>query len=314
MPHVVVAGPLHEAGIALLEAAPEVTFDHVTDADPRAYLSALPRADGLVLRTQPLGAAEVAAAPGLGIVARNGVGYDAVDVAALDARGIPLAVVGDVNARTVAEHAMMLVLAASRRLVKSAAALRAGDWAHRNAYESREVDGKTLLIVGYGRIGRRLGVLARAFGMRVLAHDPFCPADAFEGAERAPDLAAALAVCDAVSLHVPRTGGAVLGAAELGVLKPGAVVVNTARGGLIDEAALLDALDAGRVGAAALDVLETEPPAPDHPLLSHPDVTVTPHSAGLTRECAVRMATVTVQNVLDHFAGRLNPDLVVNMR
>lgn len=314
MPHVVVAGPLHEAGIALLEAAPEVTFDHVTDADPRAYLSALPRADGLVLRTQPLGAAEVAAAPGLGIVARNGVGYDAVDVAALDARGIPLAVVGDVNARTVAEHAMMLVLAASRRLVKSAAALRAGDWAHRNAYESREVDGKTLLIVGYGRIGRRLGVLARAFGMRVLAHDPFCPADAFEGAERAPDLAAALAVCDAVSLHVPRTGDAVLGAAELGVLKPGAVVVNTARGGLIDEAALLDALDAGRVGAAALDVLETEPPALDHPLLSHPDVIVTPHSAGLTRECAVRMATVTVQNVLDHFAGRLNPDLVVNMR
>jgi D-3-phosphoglycerate dehydrogenase len=300
--------------MALLEAAPGVTFDYVTDPDPRAYLAALPRAEGLVLRTQPLTAADVADAPKLSVVARHGVGYDAVDVAALDARGIPLAIVGDVNSRTVAEHAMALLLAASRRIGRGTAAMRAGDWGYRNAFTPREIDGKTLLIIGYGRIGRRLAQLATAFGMRVLAHDPFVPAGGFDGAEHAPELGAALAEADAVSVHVPATDGPVLGTAELAQLKPGAVVVNTARGGVVDEAALLAALESGQVGAAGLDVFGEEPPAPDAPLIHHPEVVVTPHAAGITLECAERMARAAVQNVLDHFAGRLDPALVVNLK
>ena len=117
MPHIVVAGKLHAAGLALLDQAAGVSYDYVPDADPSAYLASLPRAEGLVLRTQPLRDVDIAAAPNLQIVSRHGVGYDAVDTAALAAREIPLAIVGDVNSRTVAEHAMMLLLAASRRLV-----------------------------------------------------------------------------------------------------------------------------------------------------------------------------------------------------
>ena len=270
MPHVLVAGKLHPAGMALLEAASGVTFDYVTDPDPRAYLAALPRAEGLVLRTQPLTAADLADTPKLSAVARHGVGHDAVDIAALDARGIPLAIVGDVNSRTVAEHGMALLQAASRRIGRGTAAMRAGDWAYRNAFTPREVDGKTLLIIGYGRIGRRLAQLAAAFGMRVLAHDPFVPAGGFDGTEHAPDLGAALGEDDAVSVHAPATDGPVLGAAELSKLKPGAVIMKTARGGVMDEAALLAVLESGQVGAAGLDVFGEEPPAPDAPLIPSP--------------------------------------------
>ncbi len=312
MPHVTVAGPLHEAGISLLEATEGLTFDHVTDPDPAAYAAHLPHTDGLVLRTQPLTAEQIATAPALRIVSRHGVGYDAVDADALAARGIPLAIVGDVNSRTVAEHAFALLLAVSRDLPRSDAAVRRGDWGWRNRFTAREVDGKRLLIVGYGRIGRALALRARAFGMTVAAFDPYLPADAFDGAELEPDLHAALARADAVSLHLPGGASPLLGRAEIAAMRPDAVLVNAARGGLADEDALANALEAGRLRAAALDVLRDEPPAPDHPLLSCETALITPHSAGLTAECARRMAEVSVRNVIDHFGGRLDPSLVVN--
>jgi D-3-phosphoglycerate dehydrogenase len=312
MAHVVVTGPIHPAGVALLERADGVTWDYVTDPDPAAYVAHLAEADGLVLRTQPLTEAILAEAPRLRIVSRHGVGYDAVDTAALDRRDIPLAIVGDVNSRTVAEHALMLLLAASRILVQSATLTRRGDWGHRNDFGPREAHGRTLLIVGFGRIGRHLAAMARAVGCTIVAYDPHLPDTAFDGVRRATDLKAALAEADLVSVHVPKTDGALIGAAEIAGMKPDAVIVNTARGGVVDEAALAEALGAGRLRAAALDVLVQEPPPADHPLLQLDNCIVTPHSAGLTAECAARMAAVAVQNVLDHFAGRLDPALVVN--
>ena len=140
MPRVLVAGKLRESGLALIESAD--VCDYVPDPDPGAYLARLPEAEDLVLRTQPLAAGHVAEAPALRIVSRHGVGYDAVDVAALDARAIPLTIVGDVNSGAVAEHAMMLMLAASRRLAKSAAAVKGGEWAYRDRLESREIHGR----------------------------------------------------------------------------------------------------------------------------------------------------------------------------
>lgn len=314
MPHILIAGAMHPSGLSLLESAPGVTFDYVPDTNKTAYLAYLPKAEGVVLRTQPLRAEHIASAPGLRVVSRHGAGYDSVDVAALNGRGIPLAVTGDVTSRTVAEHAMMLLLAASRILLKTGNALRAGDWAHRNAFEPRELDGKTLLIIGYGRIGRRLAQYAGVFGMRVLAHDPYIDAAAFEGAEPAPDLNAALAVCDAVSIHAPAAETAFIGAPELALMKPSAVIVNTARGGAVDETALAGALREGRIAAAGLDVFAKEPPPSDHPLLGLENAVVTPHSAGLTRECAERMAVVSIQNALNHFNGSLDPALVVNLK
>ena len=313
MPHLLIAGKLHPSGLDLLRSAKGVTFDYVEEISEPSYQAYLPQADALVIRTQPLSAGSIAKAPGLQIVSRHGVGYDAVDVAALNARRVPLCIVGDVNSSGVAEHAMMLILAASHRLIAADRATRGGDWGWRNGLQTHEVAGKRLLVVGFGRIGQKLAGLARAFGMQVHAYDPYIPADHWpEGAIRADDLGVALSEADAVSLHLPRADRAVIGTAELAVMKPTAVVVNTARGGLVDEVALAEALRAGRLGGAGIEVFDAEPPGTDHPLFGLDQAVLTPHNAALTVECAERMAVASVQNVLDFFAGKLDPALVVN--
>ena len=313
MPHLLIAGKLHPSGLALLQDAKGVTFDYVEEISEPSYQAFLPKADALVIRTQPLSAASIAKAPGLRIVSRHGVGYDAVEVAALNARRVPLCIVGDVNSSGVAEHAMMLILAATHRLIAADRAVRVGDWGWRNGLQTQEIAGKRLLILGFGRIGQKLAGLARAFGMEVHAHDPFIPADRWPaGTTREPDLVQALREADAVSLHLPRADRAVLGVAELAQMKPTAVVVNTARGGLVDEVALANALRAGRLGGAGIEVFAAEPPAADHPLFGIDTAVLTPHNAALTVECAERMALASVQNVLDFFAGKLDPALVVN--
>ncbi len=315
MAHILIAGKLHAAGLERLKAAKDVSFTLIDEVSLASYLPHVGAADAVVLRTQPMTAEVIAAAPRLRIVSRHGVGYDAVDVAALNARGIPLAIVGDVNSRAVAEHTLMLMLATARKAARHDAAIRRGDWNVRNRFETVELDGKTLLLVGFGRIGRRVAELANAFGMTVTAYDPFVKPEAMarHGVRPAADLVTALAQADYVSLHMPgSTAGAVMWEEEIRAMKPGAILINAARGGLVDEAALDAALREGRLGGAGLDVLKSEPPAPDHPLLSNDRVLLSPHSAGLTAECAARMAVASVQNVLDHFAGRLDPALVVN--
>ena len=309
MPHVVVAGKIHEDGVALLRAAQGFTVDVVAEVSAASYAPLMPRADALLIRTQACTAEVIASAPNLKIVSRHGVGYDSVDVAALNARKIPLAIVGDVNSRAVAEHTLALMLAAARRVVAHDAASRNGNWNERNRFDAVELDGKELLIMGYGRIGRRVAELARAFGMAVMAYDPF-----ITDGSTVPELKSALARADFVTLHMPAAKGAVIGAAELALMKPSAIIINAARGGLVDEAALDEALRARKIYAAGLDVLVEEPPKPDHPLLSNPYVTLSPHNAGLTAECARRMGLAAAQNIIDCFAGKLDSRLVVNAR
>ncbi len=315
MPHILVAGKLHPAGLARLKQADGFTFTLVEEVSLASYLPHLPEADAVILRTQPMTAEAIALAPKLKIVSRHGVGYDAVDVAALTARGIALTIVGDVNSRAVAEHTLMLMLAVARQAARHDAAVRSGEWNIRNRFETVELDGKTLLLLGLGRIGRRVAELAQAFGMAVMAHDPFVKPDvlARHRVRPAPDLAKALAEADYLSLHMPGSAsGPLIGEKELGLMKPSAILVNAARGGLVDETALDAALRAGRLYGAGLDVLEAEPPPPSNPLLSNERVLISPHGAGLTAECAARMAVASVQNVIDHFAGRLDPALAVN--
>ena len=314
MPHILVAGKLHYSGLALLDAAKGITFTYIEEISESSYQAQLPTADAVVIRTQPMSAASIAKAPSLRIVSRHGVGYDAVDVAALNARGIPLCIVGDVNSVSVAEHAMMLILAAVKRLHLSDRAVRQGSWGWRNNLEQGEIAGKTLLIIGYGRIGRHLARLAAAFGMYVIAFDPWALANGWpEGMARpVTSMEEGLAQADVVSVNLPKAGRPVLGAPELSQMKRGVVIINTARGGIVDEAALAAALASGQVGAAGLDVFDAEPPPPDHPLLALEQVILTPHIAGLTAEAAERMAISSVQNVLDFFAGRLDPALIVN--
>ncbi|MGI6245852.1 MAG: hydroxyacid dehydrogenase [Pseudochelatococcus sp.] len=314
MPHVLVAGRIHEAGIERLRRAPGFTFQVVDEVSTEAFAPHVGAADALLLRTQPLPESVIAGAPELKIVSRHGVGYDSVDVAALNARGIALAIVGDVNSVSVAEHTLMLMLAVAHRTIAYDAATRAGRWAFRNGFEATELFGKTVLVVGYGRIGRAVARLCAAFGLRVHVHDPFVDAARMEGDGFRPlsDLDAALHDADVVTLHVPFSGGPLFGARELALLKPGAVVINTGRGGLVDEAALAEALASGHVRGAGLDVFSAEPPDSDNPLLASDRVVLSPHSAGLTVECAERMAFSAADNIVSFFEGSLSPSLVVN--
>jgi D-3-phosphoglycerate dehydrogenase len=195
-------------------------------------------------------------------------------------------------------------------------AVRDGHWGVRNRFAAWELSGKTLLILGCGRIGREVARRALAFDMRVLGHHPLLPEAQLRaaGLEPAPDLATALAEADIVSLHLPVTATTrhLIDAAALRRMRPGAVVINTSRGGLIDETALAEALRKGRLRGAGIDVLEDEPPPTDHPLLGLDNVLLSPHSAAGTVEAARRMAVESADNILAALDGRLDPAAVVN--
>jgi D-3-phosphoglycerate dehydrogenase len=314
MPHLLIAGKLHPAGLALLEGRDGFTHDYVEEVSERSYAPLIGRADALVIRTQPLSSTTIAQAARLKIVSRHGVGYDSVDITTLNKRRIPLCVVDDVNSLSVAEHAFMLILAGAKRLIRADRSVREGPWGWRNALEAGEISGKNLLIIGYGRAGRHLARMAQGFAMQTRAFDPFLLEQGWPDGPTAPvaSLADGLAWADVISVHAPKAGRPILGAREFAQVKPGVVIVNTARGGVVDEGALAAAFAEGQVGAAGLDVFGDEPPAKDHPLLGLDQVVLTPHIAGLTRQAAKRMAVSCVQNVFDFFAGRLNPDLIVN--
>jgi D-3-phosphoglycerate dehydrogenase / 2-oxoglutarate reductase len=315
MPHLLIAGKLHPSGMALLSAAPDVTYDYVEAVSEESYAPFIGAADALVIRTQPMSAGTIAAATRLKLVSRHGVGYDAVDIGALSARGIPLCVVGDVNSISVAEHAMTLILGCAKFLVRADRAVRDGQWNWRNELESGEVGGKRLLILGYGRTGRHLARMAAAFGMETRAYDPFLSQNGrwpVGPVEAVDDLQGGIGWADFISVNVPKADQPLIGERELQLVKPGVILVNTARGGIVDEAALTAALTDGRVAAAGLDVFDDEPPAAGHPLLGFDQVLLTPHLAGLTAQAAERMAVSSVQNVLDFFQGTLDPALIVN--
>jgi D-3-phosphoglycerate dehydrogenase len=314
MPHVLVAGPLHPSGRAVLDRAPGITVQYLDETSEASLAAHVAEADAVLLRTQPMSAATVAKAQRLRIVSRHGVGYDAVDVDALNAGGIALAVCGDVNSTSVAEHACMLILAAAKRALMADRAVRTGPWEWRNKLQSQDLRGRNLLQVGYGRIGRHIAGMMAGFGLSIRAHDPFLPEDRWPDGPASPvsDLAEGLAWADIVSVSVPGGERPLIGRAELAAARDGVVIVNTARGGVVEEAALVEALESGKVGAAGLDVFEIEPLPADHPLVGYDQVILSPHIAGLTEGAAERMAVGSAQNILDFFDGRIDPALVVN--
>ncbi|MFO1056189.1 MAG: hydroxyacid dehydrogenase [Dongiaceae bacterium] len=316
MGRVLVLGHINEAGMALLRARPDVTLDLLPGASDAELIARLGEVDGILVRTNRLSAAVLDAAPRLRVVSRHGVGYDNVDLAALDRRRIPLTVVGDVNAVPVAELAFFLMLAVAKQGLAHDRATRSGNWGLRERFSSVELAGKRLLVVGFGRIGRQVAARAAAFGMQVEACDPYVAAAtmAAAGVRKAASLRAGLTEADFVTLHTPLTDETrnILDAAALAAMKPGARLICTARGGLIDEAALVDALRSGRLAGAGLDVFAAEPPAADDPLLALDSVVLSPHIGALTQECGVRMAEVSARNVLAGLDGTLDPALVVN--
>ncbi len=314
MVHVIVAGKIHPSGRAVLDGAPDVTVRYIDEVSEDSYAPFIHDADALLIRTQPMGADTVARAEKLKIVSRHGVGYDAVDVAALNERGIALAVCGDVNSYSVAEHACMMILAAAKRALRGDASVRSGPWGWRNKLESQDLRGRNLLILGYGRIGRHTAAMMAGFGMTIRAYDPYLSSQGWpEGAvDAAEDLIEALGWADVISVSAPKPEKPLIGSAEFSAMKEGVILVNTARGGIVDETALIAAIRSGKVAAAGLDVFAAEPPAADDPLKAFDQVILSPHIGGLTEGAAERMAVSAAQNIIDYLAGRIDPALVVN--
>lgn len=316
MADVLVVGRIKPEGMAILEAA-GLGVLVVDEHDPAAIRQGAEGVRAILVRTARIDKATLDAAKGLAVVSRHGVGYDNVDVEALNARRIPLAIAANANRVSVAEHSLAMLLALAKATAEHDAAVRAGNWAIRNAFRAFEVMGKRLLLVGFGRIGREVALRARAFGMVIDVFDPYAdPAALAElGCSPVAELDAALAAADAISLHLPLGPATrhLIDARRLALMKPRAILINTARGGLIDEAALAAALNDGRIGGAGIDVFEDEPPRPDNPLLAARNILLSPHNAGVTDESMVRMATEAASNLVDILSGRLDPGVIVNM-
>jgi D-3-phosphoglycerate dehydrogenase / 2-oxoglutarate reductase len=254
---------------------------------PEHLLGLLRDADGVISQMAPLGANVIDHLERCRVIVRYGVGVDNVDVAAATRRGIPVCNVPDYCTDEVADHTLALALALVRKLPASIDQLRQGRWGHEELRPIRRLSALTFGVYGFGRIARAVAERARAFGFRLLAHDPYVPAGFFAGAGvEQVDADSLLAESDLLALHMPLTDQTwhLLDDESFAKMKRGALVVNTARGGLIDTLALLRALDEGQVGGAALDVLETEPIAADHPLWQRPNVFMTGHLAWYSEE------------------------------
>ena len=308
------------AGWELLKAREDVEAtafaNPISTADFRAILESCSEVHGVILGLTRFGADECARSRGLKVVARIGVGYDTIDVPALSSHHIPLMVVGTANSTSVAEQAVFFMTALAKRGAELQQLVHTGRWDERFEVLPIDLAGKTVLMIGFGRIGTRAAKRCLAMEMTVLVYDPYIGSDviAAAGYEPVADLDAALPRADFVTIHCPKTAETtgLIDAVRLRRLKPTAYVVNTARGGIIDEAALEVALKNGQLAGAGLDVFDTEPVPIDHPLLKLANVLTAPHMAGVTRESMDRMAAQAVRNVLSVLDGRPIRENVVN--
>ena len=319
MKNVTVIGKLHQAGLDILSRHGGLEVSEFSDPAVPIPADKIIDADALLVRTGHLTEDDIRASTRLKVVSRHGVGCDNLPVEALSARGIPVAIVGPVNAVSVAEHTFAMLMALSKQIAAYDRAVRKGNWERRNSLAACEISGKTLLLLGLGRIGSEVAKRAVGFGMKTLVYDPFQSAEAIRkaGATKVSDWVAVLGAVDVVSLHLPLSDATryIIDANVLAAMKPDAIVLNAARGGLVDERALYLALS-GRMaaGGAGLDVFEREPPAADNPLLTLDNVVLSPHSAALTEQSARTMGEVAARNVIAGLEGRLDPELVYNRK
>ena len=313
---IMVQMPLSDGIQSVLAGRDDVEAVRFTELSENNILQHVGEYDAAIMGVAPFTERIIGMADKMQIVSRHGVGYDAIDVPALTKAGIPLSVVGIANSVTVAEHALFFMLALAKRAVLYDREVRKGNWDIRYDAPAYDLAGKRVLILGYGRIGRRLVPMAKAMGMDVHVHDPYVIQDALVTAGVTPveDWRATLPEMDFLSVNCPKNEetNSMIGTAELASMKPTAYVVNTARGNIIEEKALYQALKNNVIAGAGIDPFVVEPATPDEPLFELDNIIVSPHSAGVTRESLFRMGAVAAQNVLDCFDGKLNPDNVIN--
>ena len=306
--------PIHPEGIAILEAA-GLEVRNASSTDTVIVCSEIAEAHAAITRNAGLAGEAMRAARNLQVLGNHGTGLDPVDLETAREIGLPVVFTPQGNVQSVAEHVFAQIMGVAKRTREADHAVRSGNFDYRYTRDFVELQGRTLLIVGFGAIGRRTAEIAyHGFAMRVLVHSPSVdPATIRQaGFEPAPDLDAALGLADVVSLHqrlTPSTSG-LFDAARIARMKPGAILVNTARGAIVQPEPLIEAVRAGHLRGAATDVFEREPPQADHPYMAATGVLLSPHIGGATEEALIRTAVQTAEQVVDVLQGRRPPFLV----
>lgn len=309
-------------GIAVLKARDDIEaipFPYMSqDGAYQAILREHGPVDATILGPTRFGPAELTAAPQIKVIARIGVGYDAIDIPAMTNAGVPVMIAGTANSPSVAEQAMTFMLTLAKKGPALSALVKENRWGERLQAHNIAVDlfEKTVLVVGFGRIGTRSAKRCQAMEMNVLVYDPYVKPEVIKaaGCEPVADLDAGLSRADFVTIHCPKTPQTIgmFNAGRFKKMKRTAYLVNTARGGIVDEKALHAALSDGTLPAAALDVFDREPPDADNPLFKLPNLIVAPHIAGVTAESMNRMAIQAAQNVLSVFDGKPIKENAIN--
>ena len=303
---VLVTDSLADSGLDILRAASDVELDYRPGLKGEELLAAVSESDALITRSGTAVTPElVSSGDRLRIIGRAGVGLDNVDVEACTARGILVINAPTANIMSATEHTMAMLLSLCRNIPEAHASVKRGEWT-RSKFMGIELDGKTLGIIGLGRIGSRVAARARGFNMKVIAYDPYIADSVFTSATRVT-LDQLLAQADFITVHTPLTEETrgLIGAAEIAKMKEGVVVLNIARGGIYEEQPLADALNSGKIGGAAIDVYEEEPPGKDHPLLNAKNAILSPHIGANTIEAQDRVAVETAKMVVEALRGSI---------
>ena len=321
MSKIVMTQALCDAGYEPL--AKEGPIYVANNGNPSEYPEEMKDAECIVVRIGHMNRAEIEAAPRLRVIGRSGIGYDSIDITAANEHGIPVVIAPHCNADSVAEHTLALMFALASNIVECHNEAVKGNFEIRNSGKTFELQGQTVGIVGFGDIGKRVGRLCRAVGMRLMAYDPYCSAEDMEtqGAVCCQELSELLSNSDIVTIHTPlndETRG-LLGLEQLRQMKPTALLINCARGGIVDEAALIRALEEGTIAGAGIDVTVEEPLRAENPLCSAPNLIISPHSAAQTREATVRAATMCAEGCIAVLHGQrwpavANPEVYLHPR
>ncbi|MBC7319116.1 hydroxyacid dehydrogenase [bacterium] len=311
---VLIVQPIHESGINLLKSAGfEVVY--ASSSDPKVVAKEIKGIDGVIVRAAPFTSEIIEQADALKVISRHGVGVDNIDIESASKKGILVLNTPGVNDVSVAEHTIAIILALSKRIKDIDNAVRVGNFNIREEYSIIDIDGKTLGIIGFGRIGSLVAKKCKnAFNMRILVYDPYVDKERVKEVDgELVDLETLLRESDFVTIHAPlndETRG-LIGERELRMMKSSAFIINMARGPIWDENAVARALSEGWIRGAGTDVFEEEPPDKDNPLLKLNNIILSPHMAALTKECVIRMAVGSAQGVIDVLTGK-KPKSIVN--
>ena len=313
---VLVVQGLHEQGLEMLKNRTDIEFNVLMSDDENEILEAAKDVNGITVRTANISSSIIEAANKLQVVSRHGVGYDSIDLVSLNNKKIPLTIAAHSNMISVSEQAMFFLLALSKNVFYYDDFTRKGDWTNRWDVKAWDLAQKNILVIGFGRIGSNFVKRALAFDMNVYVYDPYVEKEMVKilGAIPVDNISENLQKMDAVTLHCPKNDETtdLFTKKEFNLMKKSSFIINCARGGILNEEDLYEALKNENISGAGLDVFDVEPTPSSNPLFKLNNVILSPHIAGVTVESTVRMATETVQNVLDVLDDKVNQSVVIN--